>query len=368
MGKKKTAPVFVFLILAIILLLLAVLTYISNIFFSGDRVPKVGEYYLYLQESDELSPDVPQNSLVFAKEATDTALLPGNKVLCYLASGNLAMRAIYNIDVNEDGTTYFYPGTNEEQGSELAIPRTNIIAQCKWASCELYTFVQFATSVAGLMCLLVAPCVILIIMLLVKIAKSSREEIDDEDFFFDEEEAEQLSRKPAKKAPLFDPEQAAAGDEVLEKKKESIADNFASKPVNEDSPYQKAVAERTAKFKKVEQEDIDRVNAEQAAREAGTQVYSTAEVEESARRNPNPVSDTSAAVRPIEQAPAPAPKVEKPAEPVEEKHYSSPNIDDIINAAELRAAKSGTKINPDIAATDSIDDLISALEKEKNKL
>ena len=364
---KKSRSVFVILFVILMLLTIAV-TVTANVIFSGDRVPKVAGYYLYLQESDELAPDVPQNSLVFAKEATDTALLPGNKVLCYLSSGNLAMRVIYNIDVNEDGSTNYYPGTAVEQGSELAIPRTNIIAQCKWASCELYTFVQFATSVAGLMCLLVAPCVILIIMLLVKIAKSSREEIDDEDFFFDEEEAEQLSRKPAKKAPLFDPEQAAAGDEVLEKKKESIADNFASKPVNEDSPYQKAVAERTAKFKKVEQEDIDRVNAEQAAREAGTQVYSTAEVEESARRNPNPVSDTSAAVRPVEPTPAPAPKVEKPAEPVEEKHYSSPNIDDIINAAELRAAKSGTKINPDIAATDSIDDLISALEKEKNKL
>ncbi len=167
MGKKKTAPVFVFLILAIILLLLAVLTYISNIFFSGDRVPKVGEYYLYLQESDELSPDVPQNSLVFAKEATDTALLPGNKVLCYLASGNLAMRAIYNIDVNEDGTTYFYPGTNEEQGSELAIPRTNIIAQCKWASCELYDYVAFVTSVKGLVLFGILPFALSFVSLLV---------------------------------------------------------------------------------------------------------------------------------------------------------------------------------------------------------
>ena len=46
----------------------------------------------------------------------------------------------------------------------------------------------------------------------------------------------------------------------------------------------------------------------------------------------------------------------------------SPNIDDIINPAEFRAAKTGQKINPDIAASGSIDDLLRVLEAEKKKL
>ena len=47
---------------------------------------------------------------------------------------------------------------------------------------------------------------------------------------------------------------------------------------------------------------------------------------------------------------------------------STPNIDDIINPGELRAAKAGAKYNPEISSTGSIDDLIAALENEKKKL
>lgn len=398
-SKKKSKSAF-FPLLVIILLLAVISTIAVNVIFNNDSavVPKVGPYYLYMQESDELEPDIAKDSLVFAREANNTSLMPGNKVMCYLSDGHLALRVIYNIAVNEDGSTSYFPGTAVDQGSELAIPRTNIFAVCKWYSRELFSYIRFATSVAGLMVLLVVPCVLLIVLLLVKIARSSREEIDEEDFYFDEEEAEQISRKSSKKAPLFDPEQANTSDEKLEKKKESLTQNFSAKPVNEDSPYQKSMQERTMKFQKIQQEDIERAKAEEAAKasgthrasdNAGTRVYKTSELR--GETNPNakaaapavepptvsvkvkktedgriePVTTPKPAPAQV-QAAAPAPK--PASEPRPERHYSTPNIDDIINASELRAAKSGTKINREIAATDSIDDLISALEKEKKKL
>lgn len=393
-SKKKSKSAF-FPLLVIVLLLAVISTIAVNVIFNNDSavVPKVGPYYLYMQESDELEPDIAKDSLVFAREANNTSLMPGNKVMCYLADGHLALRVIYNIAVNEDGSTSYFPGTAVDQGSELAIPRTNIFAVCKWYSRELFAYIRFATSVPGLMILLVVPCVLLIVLLLVKIARSSRDEIDEEDFYFDEEEAEQISRKSAKKAPLFDPEQANASQEKLEKKKESLTQNFSAKPVNEESPYQKSMQERTMKFQKIQQEDIERAKAEEAAKastarksdNAGTLVYSTSELRSEAKKKPAPavesptvsvpvkktgaiVPDAAPAAKPA-AAPAPAPAAQKPApEPRPERHFSTPNIDDIINASELRAAKSGTKINREIAATDSIDDLISALEKEKKKL
>ncbi|MBQ8011046.1 MAG: hypothetical protein IJ265_05795, partial [Oscillospiraceae bacterium] len=68
--------------------------------------------------------------------------------------------------------------------------------------------------------------------------------------------------------------------------------------------------------------------------------------------------------------PLSAPPAEKPAAPVRPvaPPEPAPNIDDIINPAEFRAAKTGQKINPDIAASGSIDDLLRVLEAEKKKL
>ena len=373
--KKKAGSVFAVLVVIVLLLVVAA-TVTVNVIFSGDRIPEVFGYYLYLHEETDMEPDIPQNSLVFAKNSPNTSLSPGAKVLCYLADNHVALRDIYQITVNEDGSTSYFPGTAVEQGNELSIPRENIFAICTRASKGLYAYVTFATSVAGLMLLLVVPCVILIIMLLVKIAKSSQDDFDDEDFQFDEEETDQMLRKTAKKqSPLFDPEQSTAGTMAsIEKKKSALQGNFTEKPVNENSPYQKAVQERTMKFKKVQQEDIERVQREAAEQKAAKKPETPPEKpayvpthektpDAPAPKPAKPVQSTP----PTPPAPAPAPKPAASAIPAAAR-TSAPNIDDILNPGELRAAKEGRKINPEIAKTDSIDDLIAVLEKEKNKL
>lgn len=377
--KKKGKSVFAVLFVIVLLFIIAA-TVTTNVIFSGDRVPKVAGYYLYLHEEADMEPDIPQNSLVLAKEAPQTSLSPGSKVLCYLSDGNLALRVIYQMTLDSDNQTLYYPGTRLEQGNELTIPRTNIFAICNWASKELYQFVKFSTSVSGLMVCLVVPCIILIIMLLVKIARSGKDELDEDDFFFDKDEIEAVTRKPEKPkaAPLFDPKQTPAADETLEKKKSSISENFSEKPVNENSPYQKAVQERerTMKFKKIQEEDIERARQEEEARRNAAQSSSPEPIrrpaEEAVQPAAEPVAEQPA---PVEEAPVqtsePAPvPVEPETPPVESKPVRSevPNLDDILDPAELRAARTGQKVNRNIAATGSIDDLIAALENEKKKL
>lgn len=370
MSKTKKKGGSVFAVFVVIILLIAVAaTVCMNVIFSGDRVPMVAGYYLYMNESADLEPDIPENSLVFSKEAGQSSLQPGSKVLCYLSDGNMAMRVIYNIVVNEDGSTSYFPGTVVEQGSELAIERGNIFAVCSWASRELYSVVKFATSVMGLMLLLVVPCIILIIMLLVKIAKSSREEIDEDDFEFDEDEVEAVTRRPRKKSvqsPLFDPEQTNSQDESLERKKASIQENFAEKPVNEDSPYQKAVQERTMKFKKIEQEDIERVQQEEAAKAAAA-AEQPVQPEVPVQADEPAQDQEHTGYVPAYSSDVPVVHSDEGEQP-EPARSSTPNIDDIIDPGELRAAKTGQKYNREISSTDSIDDLIAALEKEKKKL
>ncbi len=356
--QKKRGSIFAVLV-TIILLILVAATLTANVLFSGENVPKVAGYYLYLHESDDMEPDIPQNSLVVAKEEQTKSLAIGNKVLCYLSDGNLALRVIYNITVNEtDGTTNYYPGTALEQGSELTIPRSNVFAITSWYSKSLYSFITFATSVKGLLCTLILPCVILIIMLLSKIAGSSRDEMDDEEFMFDDEKPKSAKRKG--KNPLFDPERTTIGNASHEMKKSSIMENFGKKEVDENSPYQKAVQERTMKFR-IQQNAADASKTEEHHE---TNVSTETQVFEAQ----NPEENT-----PVEQTPQIPAAAEVKEAPVQEAEVPrtripAPNIDDIVKPSELMAAKTGHRINPEIAATDSIDDLLRVLEAEKKKL
>lgn len=359
-GKRKSILA---VLVVIVLLLVVASTVAANIVFSGDKIPKVAGYYLYMHETNDMEPDISQNTLIIAKDAPSTSLSKGSKVLCYLADGTVALRVIYEITVNEDGTTNYFPGTALDQGSELVIPRTNIFAICDWQSKELYHYVKFATSVAGLMLLLVVPCVILIIMLLVKIARGSTEEVDEDDFLFDVE----IKPTPRQRNsnPLFEPGQVINPDATvsLERKKSSISENFQKKSVDEESPYQKAVQERTMKFR-IQQQDIENAAKQQTKTSQGTQVFSTQTVEETAKRQQEQASAPSA-------TPVSKPETRRPASAparTETLKYDTPNIDDVVSPSELRAAKNGQKINSSIAATGSIDDLLRVLEAEKKKL
>lgn len=363
--KKRGKSVFTVL-LVIVLLLVVACSVTTNVVFSGDKIPQIGSYYLYMHEAADMEPDVPQNSFVLAKEASTTNLTPGNKVLCYLSDGTLALRCIYQIKTNEDATVSYYPGTAVDQGSELTISRTNIFAVCTWQSKALYRYIKFATEVSGLMLLLVVPCIILIVMLLVKIAKGSTEELDDDDFLFDEEPALPKARRLADN-PLFDPGSTPASGESFERKKSSISENFEKKPVNENSPYQKAVQERTMKFR-IDQQTIEDAKRQEstAIKGSGTQVFSTQEIEDRAKRQPETM------LKPDDQPQASKKSADKikpaPVRSETPKISNTPNIDDIVKPSELRAARTGQKINPDIAATDSIDELLRVLEAEKKKL
>ncbi|MBR1530382.1 MAG: hypothetical protein IJ642_13950 [Oscillospiraceae bacterium] len=401
MKRKKRGSVFAGLLVFVLLVVVAC-TVAVNLIFSSNRVPHVAGYYLYLQDSADMEPAIPEKSLVAAEAAVISELHEGNKVLCYLSDGTLALRNIYKIEETEDGTVNYYPGTAVEQGTDLVIPRTNIFAVCVWASPELYQYIKFATTVNGLMALLVAPCVLLIFMLLVHIARNGSEDMEDEEFAFEEDDEEEdekpvqpKKKKAAAENPLYDPEKVAAAK--LEEKKSSISENFSPKPVNENSPYQKAVQERE-KTMKVRRQEIE----EEALRaletpmprqkKSNTQIYSTQEIREQAAlqaQQPNPAPVPAAPAPPppsmhtasvpqpvvMPQNPAPVPVQPQPVQapaPAEQKKpeppkpapakpvYSSPNIDDILQADK--------KSKSEIASSDSIDDLIRLIEKEKNKL
>ena len=115
------------------------------------------------------------------------------------------------------------------------------------------------------------------------------------------------------------------------------------------------------KFKTIQQEDIERVQHEEKAKQQAAAASSKAK---KTVKEEQPVPET--VIPPVAEKSA---KVSEPKSKPTENKFSSPNIDDILNAAEYHSAsKSGGKSRSGIASSGSIDDLIAVLENEKKKL
>ena len=124
------------------------------------------------------------------------------------------------------------------------------------------------------------------------------------------------------------------------------------------------------RFKKIEQEDIEQAKREEAVK--SIQAPSQKLQEEFSSRpaakqepvhTPQPIDQTGYV--PTHSSDVPIVRSDEPEEP---RRSAAPNIDDVLDPGEIRAAKSGQKYNREIASTGSIDDLIAALENEKKKL
>ena len=182
-------------------------------------------------------------------------------------------------------------------------------------------------------------------------------------------------RAPSPSAkPLFNPEEDPIGNNELERKKMSIAENFSQKEVNPDSPYQKE-KERTMQFKAQRSSSTE---SSFAARNMGGQsstaptadalreemLRRTAESERNSVSTPADKDDNDNTViistadvsrtEPLKKHTSTAARSYTP------KKSSSPDIDDIIKKSSPSKSKS-------ISAM-SVDDLLKVIEEEKKKL
>lgn len=292
MNKKKSGAGSVLAVILVILLLGVVAVSLGvNILFSQTDTPQIFGKYVYLMESDSMEihaaadtatavgtaepagGSIPAHSAVIvpAKKETD-AFAKDNAILCVLDlsdtsedtdSQGIAVRRISSVIQEETtGIMYYYPTTMrpEEAGTEPPITADSILGKCTNYSTNLYTAIKFARSIPGIICLLILPCVILLIMLIVKIVRVNNDR-EDEEVAYDEPYSEMYgdpidyNDNEPDEAPLYQP--SSRNDAVIPKnpvareiedQRSTIGQNFETKTVNMNSPYQKA---KTQQFKAV---------------------------------------------------------------------------------------------------------------------
>ncbi|MCR4638259.1 hypothetical protein [Ruminococcus sp.] len=407
MEKKKRFSVLKF-VLIVLCILLIVISIIVNIGFSGGKTPKLfGRYFYIVKEADNMGDNVTKGACLISPDAKDEAVAKGDIVLCYPANdpNTLKVLSIYDVITADDGTLKYITADATNVGSEDSISKENIAAICTGhtESAELGALIRFASSIKGIIFLLVLPCVLLVIFLIAKLASGKGEDdFDDEfDFYEYDEKEKQRAISESKKNihdksanPLFEPSQEIQPSNELERKKMSIAENFSQKKVNPDSPYQKE-RERTMQFKAQRsaesqfaaknlggssstaptadalREEMLRKTAE--AERTGTFNIKNVTTASSQTTSPaEPVTDNTGILSksqlaemsrndvpkttPLRSQSAPSTAAPKPV-----KKSSTPDISDIISKSEQEEKKKSP-------SNMSVDDLIKMIEAEKNKL
>lgn len=282
--KKKTKSILA-VVLAILLIIVVAITLTTNILFSRKDTPKIFGHYIYLMQTDVMearsdvgiatsntdanaAASIHQHTAVIAKAYSEAdPIAKNNAVLCVLAaddtstdadSDRVAVRRIYSIDQDETGMLKYYPTTMQADsiGTEPPVTVDSILGKCAYESGELYTYITFATSVLGILTLLVLPSVILVIMLIVAIVRANGKH--DDEYAFEENYDEVFSEDSydadngyedeelGGRSPLYRSSGNTGKSASFEQKRSSIAQNFERKAVNPNSPYQKA---RTMQFK-----------------------------------------------------------------------------------------------------------------------
>ena len=282
--KKKTESILA-VVLAILLIIVVAITLTTNILFSRKDTPKIFGHYIYLMQTDVMearsdvgiatsntdanaAASIHQHTAVIAKAYSEAdPIAKNNAVLCVLAaddtstdadSDRVAVRRIYSIDQDETGMLKYYPTTMQADsiGTEPPVTVDSILGKCAYESGELYTYITFATSVPGILTLLVLPSVILVIMLIVAIVRANGKH--DDEYAFEENYDEVFSEDSydadngyedeelGGRSPLYRSSGNTGKSASFEQKRSSIAQNFERKAVNPNSPYQKA---RTMQFK-----------------------------------------------------------------------------------------------------------------------
>ena len=253
MKKKKFSVLRCFISIICVLFIISAVG--INVIYSQKKTPDfMGRYFYIVTERDTNGiNDITQGSAIIAKEASGISIAQKDLVLCSPSgdSNNLRLCGIFNVIVDEDGTEkyqLYYDG--HEDNTEL-VTKDSIKAICTGypESVELGSFITFTRSIPGIVAELIIPCIILLVFFISRLASKDDEEEDEIPDFKPENKKTPEKKKTQQSYgnPLFEPSQEISSDE-LERKKQSIAENFTQKKVNLDSPYQKE-KERTMQFK-----------------------------------------------------------------------------------------------------------------------
>ena len=209
-NRAKRSPMqIVGIIVIFILAVLIVCTFvIFGIFKDAGSAPKIFGSRVYVVTNDLKSPRIPEGSAVFVEEGTLPDPSSQSVILCNI-DGGLYVIGFVGTGVTESGeTSYIVRYDNATDDRTWGISQSDIIGVAKSYDRTIGAIIRFASSKAGMMIIVIIPCVLVILYEVIMLAVSRRRPASSKWRSEPDDGAETKSKKPARVKPAEEAKEA----------------------------------------------------------------------------------------------------------------------------------------------------------------
>ena len=165
MFQEKRSPMQIIGIIVIfILAVLIVLTFVLfGMFKNSNSAPKLFGYRVYVVDNNRMAPRIPEGAAVFVEEGALPDPQSQSVILCRIDS-QLWVIGFVGTEVTESGeTSYLVKYDNATDDKTWGIKQSDIIGVARTQDKFFGGVIRFASSKAGMMTIVIIPCLIVII-------------------------------------------------------------------------------------------------------------------------------------------------------------------------------------------------------------
>ncbi len=297
MSKKKGSVVNVIegIVIAVLILVIAVMLFLYFSFSKTGAAPEVFGYTIYRTMAVNMAPEIPANTAVIAQASEIENIKVGSVVLCRIGEDTVLTRVVQLVSENGE-MSYVVKFDTDPPNNTFKLPSEHIIAKAVWQSGFLGKLLNFATSTAGIMLVIIIPSFIIIVFQIVRIINAKRaeeeasslEDLDEimitddddrfEDMFSSDIEEKQLRPIAVRNEPIEKPSVLSV-DKNGKAGLTAVADDnaplftYENFGKNDNEPSKPAVKKGTSVVKPIKTPDTDNFYASYVSDEERDPLY-----------------------------------------------------------------------------------------------
>ncbi len=189
-GEKKKVSAFSVIEIIVIIILAVMIAgmVVCNLMFRSDNKPaSIFGYSFYKTRAVNMVPEIPVNTVIVAKKSEIPNIIDGSVILCTIGE-KTALTRVTEIEQQEDGSVcYIVKFDIAPENETFRVESDAVIAKAIWQNESFGKFLDFATSVPGIITAVIIPLVFVVIFQLIRIRNirelereaSSIDDIDD---------------------------------------------------------------------------------------------------------------------------------------------------------------------------------------------
>lgn len=175
-NKAKRSPMQIIgLVVIFILALLIVMTFvIFGMFKDSSKAPKLFGYCIFVVDNNRMEPRIPEGAAVFVEEGTRPDPSKQSVILCKIDEKLWVIGCVGTQETESGELSYLVKYDNDTDDKTWGIKESDIIGVAKTQDKFVGSVIRFASSKAGMMTIVIIPCLLVIIYEVVMIVIGSR--------------------------------------------------------------------------------------------------------------------------------------------------------------------------------------------------